>query len=359
MNILGIATGENELAVCLVRDGAVVAAISEEQVPGENNAWTTSSRTISSCLRKAGIDCGDLDCVAFGGRPLRQLERILRTCLAFAPSGFGSFRAEVSRWMEQKFRIRKQLKRAIGFQGHIIFPEYHEALAAAAFFPSPYSEAAFLTVDGAVEWASASYGLAGEERFAVLADTRYPHSLGLLGAAFAEYLGFGADFHGAAFREAASGGVPKYKKQILSELMALKEDGSFRLNMGCFEYRAGRLVSGGRFAELFGRPSQTADASWTALDKDLACSFRAAVEEILFRMVEHVYAQTGQRKLCLCGGMFRNFADRGRFERESSFENVWIQSEIGEAATALGAALFGWHRYCGNRKPVVSVGITE
>lgn len=356
MNILGISTCSHDGSACLVRDGAVIATAREEHFPVNTTRSSLPGQAIASCLKQADIDAQDLDCIAFDGKPLLTLKRMITTCLASVPAGLGSFLAEMPPWLEQKLWMKRRIVRETGFQGRIIFPEHHEILAASAFFPSPFREAAYLIVDGACEWATASYGLGDEEGITVLAEMRFPHSLGLLYSAFTRYSGLKSDSDEDALVEAASSGEPSYKSLILSNLMELKEDGSFRLNMEYFEYRAGLLVAGVRFAELFGRPAKAAGDSLTALDMDLASSIRAVIEEIILKMVEHLHARTGQKNLCCSGWLFRNCVDGDRILRQSSFDDLWVQPEAGGSGAALGAALFARHQYLGNTETVAVTG---
>lgn len=355
MNILGVSAYSHDGAVCLMQDGEIVAAASEEQFVRKSNVSSNQDQSIASCLQQAGIDAGDLDLIAFDTRPFLKLERTLKTYLAFAPAGMGSFLREMPLWFKHRLRIKTHIVQETGFQGKVIFPEHHEALAASAFFPSPFQEAAFLVVDGVGEWATASYGLGDEEGITVLAEMRFPHSLGFLYSAFSHYLGFKVNSGEDTMMDPSFTGEPKYKKKILSRLMDLKEDGSFRLDMDYFEYQAGLLVANERFAELFGRPTATAGGPSTAMDMDLACSIRAVIEEIVLKMVEHLHVRTGRKKLCLSGWVSRNCVDRDRILRESSFDDIWVQPEAGGAGAALGAAMFAWHQYLGNKKFVESV----
>ncbi len=352
MNILGISTCSHDGAACLIRDGAVLAAAREERFSGNTTKSSLPGQSIVYCLKQAEIDVEELDCIAFDGKPLLTAQRMLTTCLASVPSGLGSFLTEMPQWLEQKLWLKRSIVQETGFQGKIIFPEHHETLAASAFFPSPFQEAAYLIVDGACEWATASYGLGDEEGISVLAEMRFPHSLGLLYSAFARYSGLKGDSDEDVLVEAASSGVPKYKSLILSNLMDLKEDGSFRLNMDFFEYQAGLLVAGARFAELFSRPARAAGEPLTALDMDLVCSIRAVIEEIIFKMVEHLHARTGRKNLCLSGWLFRNCVDSGHILQQSSFDDLWVQPEADGAGAALGAALFARHQYLGNTETV-------
>ncbi|MCF6188587.1 MAG: hypothetical protein L3J49_14080 [Desulfobulbaceae bacterium] len=352
MNILGISTYSPDGAACLIQDGAVLAKAREGRFPGDKTEQSLPGQSIVYCLEQAGIGVEELDCIAFDIKPLRAVERILKTSLAFVPIGLGSFLREMSPWLRKNLWLKRHIVQQTGFQGKIIFSEHHEARAAAVFFPSPFQEAAFLTLDGVGEWATTSYGLGTESGITVLAEMRFPHSLELLYTAFAQYLGCTVNAGEDTLLEMASSGEPKYKKLILSRLMDLKADGSFRLNMACFEYRTGLLKPNVGFNELFGRPPRAAESPVTGTDMDVACSIQAVIEEIVLRMVEHVYNQTEQKKLCLSGWVFRNCVDGGRILGESSFAELWVQPEAGGAGAALGAALVARHQYLGNTETV-------
>ena len=353
MNILGISTCSPDGAACLIQDGTVLAEARDERFSGgDKRESSLSGQSIGYCLEQAGLDVEELDCIAFDSKPLRTVERILKTYLAFVPTGLGSFLREMSPWLRHNLWLKRHIIQQTGFQGKIIFPEHHEARAASAFFPSPFEEAAFLTLDGVGEWATASYGLGTENGITVLAEMRFPHSLELLYTAFAHYLGCSVNAGEDTLLKMASSGEPKYKKLILSRLMDLKIDGSFRLNMACFEYRTGLIEANAGFVELFGRPPRAADSPVTAMDMDVACSILAVIEEIVLRMVEHVHRQTGQQKLCLSGWVSRNGVDGGRILRQSSFDELWIQPQAGGVGAALGAALVARHQYLGNTEMV-------
>lgn len=353
MNVLGISTCSPAGAACLVQDGVVLAEAREERFSDDRRESSIPGQSIDYCLEQAGLDVEELNCIAFDTKPIRTIERILKTYLAFVPTGLSSFLREISPWLRKNLGLKRRIVQQTGFQGKIIFPEHHETRAASAFFPSPFKEAAFLTLDGVGEWATTSYGLGTESGISVLAEMRFPHSLEFLYMAFADYLGCTVNAGEDTLLKMASSGEPRYKKLILSRLMDLKADGSFRMNMACFEYRAGSIRPNAGFVELFGRPSRDAESPVTAMDMDVACSIQAVIEEIVLRMVEYVHGQTGQQKLCLSGLVCRNCVDGGRILRESSFDELWVQPEVGGASAALGAALVARYQYLGNTETVV------
>jgi carbamoyltransferase len=248
--------------------------------------------------------------------------------------------------------MKDLIKKDLDFDGTIIFLEHHESHAASAFFPSPFQEAAFLTMDGVGEWATASYGVGSDNNIEILAEIHFPHSLGLLYSAFTYYTGFKVNSGEYKVMGLAPYGEPKYKDLILSELMDLKEDGSFKLNMKYFDYCAGLTMTNGNFEKLFGGPPRKPESLLTQRDMDLARSVQEVTEEVMLRMARHVHRETGQKNLCLAGGVALNCVGNGRVLREGPFENIWIQPAAGDAGGALGAALFVWYQYLENRRVV-------
>jgi carbamoyltransferase len=356
MNILGISAYYHDSAACLIQNGEIISAAQEERFTRKKNDFSFPARAVASCLQQGAIHAEDLDFVAFYDKPLIKFERILETYLAFAPTGLASFLKAMPLWIKQKLWIKEHISKEIGFQGKIIFPEHHESHAASAFFPSPFQDAAFLTIDGVGEWATTSYGLGTEDGISILAEILFPHSLGLLYSAFTYYTGFKVNSGEYKLMGLAPYGEPKYRDLILSELMDLKEDGSFKLNMAYFNYCAGLTMTNTKFAELFGRPPRSPEAEMTQMDMDIARSIQVVTEEVVLRMVAHVHRQTGMKKLCLAGGVGLNCVANGRILRESSFDDIWVQPAAGDAGGALGAALFTWHQYLGNKKSASGKG---
>jgi carbamoyltransferase len=357
MNILGISAFYHDSAACLVSDGAVVAAAQEERFTRLKHDQSFPKNAIEYCLAETGLTGKDLDLVAFYDKPFIKFERILETYMAFAPSGYKSFIMAVPLWIRKKLWMKSYIRDELGFDGTVVFPEHHESHAASAFFPSPFKEAAFLTMDGVGEWATASYGLGQGAKIRILAELNFPHSLGLLYSAFTYYTGFKVNSGEYKVMGLAPYGEPKYKDVILSELLDLKEDGSFKMNMKYFNYCVGLTMTNRRFDKLFGGPPRKPESRLTQRDMDLARSVQDVTEEIMLRMARHVHKETGMRDLCLAGGVALNCVGNGRVLREGPFRDIWIQPAAGDAGGALGAALFVWHQYLGNER--VADGIRD
>lgn len=348
MNILGISAFYHDSAACLVQDGRIVSAAQEERFTRKKHDFSFPKNAIDYCLENSGLKSNDLDYVAYYEKPFIKFERILETYLAYAPRGIRSFVKAVPLWIKQKVWMREVISKELGYDGVIVFPEHHESHASSAFFPSPFQEAAFLTIDGVGEWTTASYGLGKDNNVTILAEIRFPHSLGLLYSAFTYYTGFRVNSGEYKVMGLAPYGEPKYKDLILNELMDLKEDGSFRLNMKYFNYCAGLTMTNGKFEGLFGEPPRKGESLLTQRDMDLARSVQEVVEEVVLRMSRHIHEVTGQKNLCLAGGVALNCVANGRVLREGPFEKIWIQPAAGDAGGALGAAMFVWHQYLGN-----------
>jgi carbamoyltransferase len=352
MNILGISAFYHDSAACLVKDGVIVAAAQEERFTRKKHDHNFPTHAIRYCLEEAGLKGANLDYVAFYDKPILKFERLLETYLAYAPVGIKSFLMAMPLWIKQKLWMKELISKELDYHGKILFPEHHASHAASAFFPSPYPEAAFLTLDGVGEWATASYGVGRGNEIEILAEINFPHSLGLLYSAFTYYTGFKVNSGEYKLMGLAPYGEPKYKDAILSELIDLKEDGSFRLNLRYFNYCAGLTMTNGRFDKLFGGPPRRPESRLTQRDMDLARSVQEVTEEVMLRMARHVHRETGQRNLCLAGGVALNCVGNGRILREGPFENLWIQPAAGDAGGALGAALFVWHQYLQNARQV-------
>ena len=350
MNILGISAFYHDSAACVVKDGRIVSAAQEERFTRKKHDFSFPVNAIDWCMKEAGLEGADLDYVAFYDKPFLKFERILETYLAYAPEGIGSFIKAMPLWIKQKLWMKDLIVSDLDYRGKIIFPEHHESHAASAFFPSPYQEAAFLTVDGVGEWATASFGVGKDNKIEIMAEIHFPHSLGLLYSAFTYYTGFKVNSGEYKVMGLAPYGEPKYKDLILKELVDLKEDGSFRLNMKYFGYCAGLTMTNKRFDKLFGGPPRKPESKLTQRDMDLARSVQDVTEEIVMRMARHVHKKTGLKNLCLAGGVALNCVANGRILREGPFDDIWIQPAAGDAGGALGAALFTWYQYLGNRR---------
>jgi carbamoyltransferase len=344
--ILGISAFYHDSAAALVVDGEIVAAAQEERFTRKKHDEEMPERAIEHCLEVAGIGTGDLDHVAFYDKPLLKFERLLETYLAYAPRGFDSFRRAMAVWLPKKLHTRRELHRGLGraYRRRLVFTEHHESHAASAFFPSPFDEAAILTLDGVGEWATASIGVGRGNRIDLRQELHFPHSLGLLYSAFTYFCGFKVNSGEYKLMGLAPYGEPRYADLILERLIDLKEDGSFRMDMRYFEYCVGLVMTGRAFAELFGGPARRAEAPITQREMDLAASIQLVTEEIVLRMARHVHRVTGQRNLCMAGGVALNCVANGRIVREGPFESLWVQPAAGDAGGALGAALFVWHQ---------------
>lgn len=348
MNILGISAFYHDSAACLVQDGRITAAAQEERFTRRKHDFSFPKNAIEYCVREAGLSMDQIDMVAFYDKPFIKFERILETYLAYAPVGIQSFIKAMPLWIKQKLWMKSYIKDELHYDGKIIFPEHHESHAASAFFPSPYQEAAFLTMDGVGEWATASYGIGKDNTIAIHADIQFPHSLGLLYSAFTYYTGFKVNSGEYKVMGLAPYGEPKYKDLILSELIELKEDGSFKMNMKYFNYCAGLTMTNKNFDKLFGGPPRKPESKLTQRDMDLARSVQDVTEEVMMRMANHVHKETGLDNLCLAGGVSLNCVGNGKILREGPFKNIWIQPAAGDAGGALGAALFAWYQYLDN-----------
>jgi carbamoyltransferase len=346
MNILGISAFYHDSAACFVRDGEIIAAAQEERFSRKKHDAGFPRHAIEYCLREAGLAAASqLDLVAFYEKPFLKFERLLSTYLACAPRGWRSFLKAMPVWMKEKIWLKATLREELHFEGSLIFPEHHESHAASAFFPSPFERAAVLTIDGVGEWTTTSVGRGEGNEVELLEELRFPHSLGLLYSAFTYYLGFRVNSGEYKVMGLAPYGEPKFRDLILSELLDLKSDGSFRLNLRYFDFMAGLTMTNRAFDQLFGGPPRKPEGELTQRHMDLARSIQAVAEDVMLRMARHVHELTGERHLCLAGGVALNCVGNGGILREGPFEKIWIQPAAGDAGGALGAALIGWHRY--------------
>jgi carbamoyltransferase len=349
LNILGLSAFYHDSAACLVHDGQIVAAAQEERFTRKKHDAAFPRNAVEYCLREGGISLAQVDYVAFYEKPFVKFDRILHSYLAYAPSGLKTFLMAIPLWIRERIWMKTLIQEELpGFSGKILFPEHHESHAASAFFPSPYPEAAFLTVDGVGEWTTTSYGAGRGNKIEMLGELHFPHSLGLLYSAFTYFTGFRVNSGEYKLMGLAPYGEPKYVDVILRELIDLKEDGSFRLNMKYFNYGVGLTMTNNAFAKLFGRPPRKPESKLTQHDMDLARSIQDVTEEIMFRMAKHVRKETGLKNLCLAGGVALNCVANGKILREGIFDHIWIQPAAGDAGGALGAALFAWHQVLGN-----------
>jgi len=345
INILGISAFYHDSAAALVRDGEIVAAASEERFTRKKGDAGFPTHAVAYCLREAGINTADVNAVGFYDKPLLKFERILETYLGTAPRGFRQFLMAGPLWIKEKLFTDRQLRDALGYDGDILYAEHHESHAASAFFPSPFEEAAILTMDGVGEWATASYGVGRGSDVELLKELFWPDSLGLLYSAFTYYTGFKVNSGEYKVMGLAPYGEPKYVKLIYDHLMDLKEDGSFRLNQEYFDYLSGFTMTNGKFHDLFGGPPRVPETNLTQRDMDFARSVQDVCEEVMMRMARTVHRVTGLENLCLAGGVALNCVGNGKLLREGPFKRLWIQPAAGDAGGALGVAQLIWHRH--------------
>jgi carbamoyltransferase len=354
MRIVGISAFYHDSAVALVADGEIVAAAQEERFTRKKHDAGFPRHALEYCLAEAGISLDQVDLVAFYDKPFLKFERLLETYLAFAPRGFESFKMAIPIWLREKLFLKdllhnqlKQHRPDFDWDKGLVFSEHHLSHAASAFFPSPYSSAAVLTLDGVGEWATSSLALGRDNRLEVIKEIHFPHSLGLLYSAFTYYIGFRVNSGEYKLMGLAPYGEPRYAGVILDKLVDLKADGSFRLDLDYFNYCVGLTMTNSRFDALFGQPPRTPEQLLTPFHMDIAASVQQVTEEILLRMTRAVARETGERNLCLAGGVALNCVANGKVLRDAKFENIWIQPGAGDAGGAIGAALGAYHLYCG------------
>jgi len=344
--ILGISAFYHDSAAALVRDGQILAAAQEERFTRIKHDFNFPQHAVDYCLAEAGITPAQLDAVCFYDKPLLKFERLLETYLAFAPLGLRSFMMAIPLWVRQKLFLPREIDKGLHdqYEGPIYFTQHHESHAASAFFPSPFEEAAIVTLDGVGEWATTTWGVGKGNRVEIRKEVRFPHSLGLLYSAFTYYTGFKVNSGEYKVMGLAPYGEPRYADLILSELMDLKEDGSFWLNQKYFNYCSGLTMTNGRFDKLFGGPARQSESRVTQREMDLAASVQKVTEEVMMRIIRHVHRQTVLDNLCLAGGVALNCVGNGKILRDGPFKDIWIQPAAGDAGGALGAALFTWHQ---------------
>ncbi len=350
--ILGISAFYHDSAACLLKDGEILAAVQEERFTRKKGDHAFPTHSINYCLKHAGITGQDLSYVVFYDKPFLKFERLLESYLSFAPVGIKSFIKAMPLWIKEKLWMKEFIKKELGFEGKILFPEHHESHAASAFYPSPFHEAAFLTMDGVGEWTTSSFGVGSGNKIQIHSDIHFPHSIGLLYSAFTYYTGFKVNSGEYKVMGLAPYGEPKYVDKIYSELIDLKEDGSFKMNMEYFNYCAGLTMTNEKFHKLFDGAPRKPESKLTQKEMDLARSVQEVTEEVMLRMAKHVRKETGQKNLCLAGGVALNCVANGKLLRENVFENIWIQPAAGDAGGALGAALTAWYQYLGNERNV-------
>jgi carbamoyltransferase len=345
--ILGISAFYHDSAACLLRDGEIVAAAQEERFTRKKGDASFPTHAVRYCLQTGGIQTADLTHVGFYDKPLLKFERILESYLGVAPRGFGQFLMAGPVWIKEKLFLDRTLRTELdGYQGDVFYAEHHESHAASAFFPSPFSEAAIVTMDGVGEWATAAFGVGRGSDLELIRELQWPDSLGLLYSAFTYHTGFKVNSGEYKVMGLAPYGRPKYVERIYQHLVDLQEDGSFRLNQKYFSYLTGLTMTNGAFSELFDGPPRQPETKLTQREMDLARSVQDVCEEIMLRMVRAAHKETGLDRLCLAGGVALNCVGNGRILREGPFKEIWIQPAAGDAGGALGVAQLIWHRHC-------------
>jgi carbamoyltransferase len=352
-SILGISAYYHDSAAALVVDGQIIAAAQEERFTRKKHDEDFPSRAVEFCLDQAGLTPADVDFVGFYEKPLLKFERLLETYLACAPAGFYSFTKAMPTWLREKLHLPREMRsRLPGYQKRFVFPEHHESHAASAFFPSPFESAAVLTLDGVGEWATASLGRGRGNKLELISELRFPHSLGLLYSAFTYYCGFKVNSGEYKLMGLAPYGEPKYVDLILEKLIDLKPDGSFRMDLSYFNYCQGLTMTSAKFHRLFGGEPRQPESPLTDREMDLAASIQQVTSEIMLRMARHAHEVTGEKNLCLAGGVALNCVGNGQILADGPFERLWIQPAAGDAGGALGTALFIWHQLLGNERTV-------
>ena len=359
MRAIGISAFYHDSAAALVEDDRIIAAAQEERFTRKKHDSSFPQNAIEYCLQAGNVRLDELDYIVFYDKPFLKFERLLETYVAMAPRGFRSFKMAIPLWLReklfQKSLLRSELKRFSengDWKAQLLFCEHHLSHAASAFFPSPYEDAAVLTMDGVGEWATTSAAMGSGNRLQVFQEIHFPHSLGLLYSAFTYYTGFKVNSGEYKVMGLAPYGEPRYAKLILDKIIDLKPDGSFRLDMSYFNYCTGLTMTNQRFSDLFGAPVRAPNELLTPFHMDIAASIQAVLEEIVLRMTRALAKQTGARNLCLAGGVALNCVANGKVLRDGAFENIWIQPAAGDAGGAVGAALAAVHLYEGHpRRP--------
>ena len=348
--ILGISAFYHDSAACLLRDGKIIAAAQEERFTRKKHDFAFPVHAIRYCLKSAGITSRELNYVGYYEKPFIKFERLLFTYLSYAPFGLFSFLKAMPLWLKQKLFLKDLIRQELDYDGEIIFTDHHESHAASAFYPSPFKEAAILTMDGVGEWTTTSFGAGKGNTLSLQSEIKFPHSLGLLYSAFTYYAGFRVNSGEYKLMGLAPYGEPKYSELIKKELIDIKADGSFKLNMKYFNYCAGLTMTNRRFHRLFGGAPRRPESRITQRDMDLARSIQEVTEEVMLKMADHAHAVTGMDNLCLAGGVALNCVGNGKILRAGKFKNIWIQPAAGDAGGALGVAIFIWYGLLNNER---------
>src|SRR6185369_15523907 len=358
--ILGISAFYHDSAAALVVDGEIVAAAQEERFSRKKHDPGFPDQAIAYCLKEAGLTIEQLDYIAFYDKPLTKFDRLLETYLAFAPAGFASFRLAIPIWLKDKLHMRRTLRTRFGgaSRAPLVFTDHHESHAASAFFPSPFDSAAILTIDGVGEWSTATLGIGESNQIRLLKQLQFPHSLGLLYSAFTYYCGFKVNSGEYKLMGLAPYGKPIYKQAIYKELVDVRPDGSFWLNMKYFNYCQGLTMTNDRFHRLFGGAPRSPESNIEQRHMDLAASIQSVTEDVMLAIAQDIFCDTKQRHLVMAGGVALNCVANGRLLREGPFDDIWVQPAAGDAGGALGAALFVWHQLL-DKPRTVTAGDTQ
>jgi carbamoyltransferase len=350
VDILGISAFYHDSAACLLRDGEVIAAASEERFTRRKHDAGFPANAIRYVLRHGGIQVKDLDYIGFYDKPFLKFERILKTHLATFPRSLPSFLKAMPAWLRAKLWVPQTIQDQLDWDGPIYFAEHHQSHAASAFLVSPFREAAILTVDGVGEWATSTLGVGRDRQIELLKEIRFPHSLGLLYSAFTYYLGFKVNSAEYKVMGLAPYGQPRYADLILDRLVEIRDDGSFKVNMDYFAYDYGLTMTNGRFADLFGVPVRHPESKLEQSHKDIAASIQRVLETIVLNMANFLHRTTGLDKLCMAGGVALNCVANGRIQRETPFRQMFIQPAAGDAGGAVGVAAFLYHTLLGHER---------
>ncbi len=344
--ILGLSAYYHDSAAALILDGRIVAAAQQERFSRQKHDAAFPADAVAYCLNEGGLELAEVDYVVFYEKPLLKFDRLIETYLAFAPDGFKSFRTAIPVWVKEKLFQERELKRGLGgrFKRRLAYAVHHVSHAASAFFPSPFEEAAILTMDGVGEWATATYGAGHGNHVQLTHEQRFPHSLGLLYSAFTYYCGFKVNSDEYKLMGLAPYGQPRYVDRIVGKMLDVADDGSTWMDMSYFNYCQGLTMTSKKFDSVFGGPPRRPESPITEREMDLAASIQKVTEDVMLKAARHVHAQTGLRHLCLAGGVALNCVANGRILRDGPFERLWIQPAAGDAGGALGAALYVWHQ---------------
>lgn len=356
MTVLGISAFYHDAAACIVRDGVIIAAAQEERFSRKKHDERFPHNAIQYCLRYAQCSIADVDAVVFYDKPFLKFNRLLETYISHAPKGFRSFILSMPVWLKEKLWLSDVIAEELKYEGKILFTEHHESHAASAFFPSPFERAAIVTIDGVGEYATTSIAVGDKNSVRIIEEQHFPHSLGLLYSAFTYFTGFKVNSGEYKVMGLAPYGEPKYVKMIYDHLIDVRDDGSFTMDMDYFNYSVGLTMTNEKFAALFDGPARKPESPLSQREMDLAASIQVVTEDIMVKIVRHAKTMTGEKKLCLAGGVALNCVANGKILREKIFDSIWIQPAAGDAGGALGAAMIGYHHYFKKER---HIGVTD